>query len=333
MKSWFIFAHITDKKEDEEFYKNFKKCRKNLGNDTSVYILKIYNKRIANILYMSSKEDILLKKSQQKSYSRKNWIGHLVEFIKEDASTRNVDIKAISYYGHGGSVIIGPWNDPFLGISEFVEYIIKPFDIKLVAYDACYMAGLTSVYETSYYTDFIVASPSWHPDLSVSTLKSFGNLPKNNDNKSWKDYTKKISCEFKITDKYKPKYSCLLPLDLRKLRPVIKRIKELELTSDTVLKLSDPQQFDLFLSITDRKIAKDLQKTIISNECISKCSERIHGISIREPDPKDNWHKYFLKTKWSKILSKIKIINDKEIKSKQLKEKAKKKRKFQSSDC
>lgn len=62
MKSWFIFAHITDKDEHEDFYKNFKKCRKNLDINTSVYILKIYNKRLGNITYMTSNEEILLKK-------------------------------------------------------------------------------------------------------------------------------------------------------------------------------------------------------------------------------------------------------------------------------
>ena len=62
MKSWFIFAHITDKDEHVDFYENFKKCRKNLDINTSVYILKIYNKRLANITYMTSNEEILLKK-------------------------------------------------------------------------------------------------------------------------------------------------------------------------------------------------------------------------------------------------------------------------------
>ena len=119
---------------------------------------------------------------------------------------------------------------------------------------------------------------------------------------------------------------------MRKFKNIVKKIKVLKLTSDTVLKLSDPQQFDLFLSITDEKIAKDIQKTVISKFCINECPKRIHGISIREPDPKDPWHKYFIKTKWSKILNNIEIISDKEIKSKQLKEKSKKKNLY-SKDC
>jgi hypothetical protein len=332
MKSWFIFAHITDKDEDEEFYNNFKKCRKNLDTNTSVYILKIYSKRLANIIYMTSDEEILLKKSQQKSYSRKSWLENLVDLIKLDSIDRKTDIKAISYYGHGGSVVVGPWDDPFLGVSELLEYIAKPFNIKLIAYDACYMGGVTSIYETSHYSKFAVASPSWHPDLSVSILKNFGTLPNVNDDKTWKNYTKNLACEFKRTNKYKPKYSCLVPLDLRKFKNIVKKIKVLKLTSDTVLKLSDPQQFDLFLSITDQKIAKDIQKTVISNFCINECPERIHGISIREPDPKDPWHKFFVKTKWSKILNNIEIISDKEIKLKQIKEKSKRKNLY-SKDC
>ena len=334
MRSWFIFAHVVDEDEKKEFDRIFKKCRKNLDNNTSVYILRIYSKKLANVYHITSEKQTIVLKSQQKDLTRRRWISSLVNFVKRQSEKNKDEIKALSYYGHGGSVVIGKWQDPLLGVSQFTNYVIKPFgDIKLITMDSCYMGGLTSMYEVSAYCKFAAASPSWHPDLSVSSLKAFGKLPKSDDDETWKNYTKSLSCEFKITGR-KPKYSCFMPIDLRNLRKIVNKIKVLNLTKDSVLKLNDPQQFDLYLSVPDEKIRSQLKDIIISKTCMSECPKRINGISVREPDPSDAWHEYFVKTEWSRVLKNIKIVNDETIEKEQEKKKTKKRpSKMKQGDC
>lgn len=307
MRSWLVFAHIVNQDEKDEFDKNFKKCKKNLDDNTSVYVLRIYNKKLANVYYITKEKQEIIFKSRQKDLSRRRWLTMLVNFIKNDSNNRDTEIKAISYYGHGGSVVIGPWSEPFLGISQFTDYIIKPFNPILITMDSCYMGCLTSMYEVAEYCKFAAASPSWHPDLSVSTLKIFGKLPLTDDDETWQNYTKYISCEFQSTGR-KPKYSCLLPIDLRNLRNLVGQIKVLKFNKQTNLKLNDPQQHDLYLSITDKDLQNKFKDILINKRCIDRCSERINGISIREMDSDDPWHSYFVKTKWYRVFKKIKVI-------------------------
>lgn len=310
MRSWLIFAHVISKSEQQEFDRNLRKCQKKLNDNTSVYILKIYNKKLATVYYLSKKAGIeIIFKSRQLDLTFNKWIKKLVKFIKTDTIKNQTEIKALSYYGHGGSVVIGPWGDPLLGISDFVKLVIKPFDIILVTMDSCYMGGMTSIYEIAHHCKFAAASPSWHPDLSVSTLYKFGSLPLDNNDETWKNYTKSLTCEFQSTGK-KPKYSCLVPIDLRNLINFVDKIKVLYLTKNSVLKLQDPNQYDLYLSLEDPILKKEAKEILIDKRCINICPERINGISVRKLDKDDSWHKYFLKTKWAKVYKTLKIVLD-----------------------
>lgn len=309
MKSWLVFAHVISKDEHKEFDKNFKKCQKNLDNNTSVYILKIYNKKLATIYYLSKKAGVeIILKSRQLDLTFNKWIKKLVNFIKTDTVNRQTEIKALSYYGHGGSVVVGPWADPLLGISDFVKLVIKPFDIILVTMDSCYMGGMTSIYEMAHYCKFAAASPSWHPDLSVSILHKFGSLPTDNNDETWRNYTKSLTCEFQSTGK-KPKYSCLVPIDLRNLINFVNKIKVLYLTKNSVLKLQDPDQYDLYLSL-DPEIKNEAKDILINKRCIDICPERINGISVRKLEKDDPWYKHFIKTKWAKVYKNIKVVSE-----------------------
>lgn len=309
MKSWLIFAHVISKSEQEEFDTNFKKCQKKLDDNTSVYILKIYNKKLATIYYLSKKSGIeILVKSRQLDLTITKWLKTLIKFIKKNTIEKQTEIKALSYYGHGGSVIIGPWRDPLLSISDFAKLIIKPFDVILVTMDSCYMGAITSMYEIAHYCKFAAASPSWHPDLSVSILNTFGSLPIDNNDETWKNYTKKLACEFQNTGK-KPKYSCLVPIDLRNLINLVNQIKVLHLTKNSVLKLQDPDQYDLYLSLEDQTLKNRIKNLLINKNCIKMCPDRINGISVRKLDKDDPWHKYFVKTKWAKQYKRLKIIS------------------------
>jgi hypothetical protein len=309
MKSWLVFAHVIDSFEQKDFDKNFKKCKRNLDENTSVYVLKIYNKKIAHLYYITKNSYTLLLRTTQKNLTLRRWLGDFVDFIKKHMEKNENTIKAISYYGHGGSVIIGPWVDPLMGISQFVSYIVKPFSPLLISMDSCYMGAITSMYECAHYCKFAVASASWHPDLSVSSLKTFGKLPQDDDDSNWKQYTKSLSCEFNVTGR-KPKYSCLLPLDLRNLVQIVSKIRVLKLNNNSNLKLSDPQQFDLYLAIDDENVKQEIQSVLINKKCLEICPKRINGISVREPDSRESWNKYYVKTKWSKAIKNIKIITE-----------------------
>jgi hypothetical protein len=310
MKSWLVFAHVISQSEQQEFDRNFKKCSKNLDDNTSVYILKIYNKKLATIYYISKQSGIeIIFKSRQLDLTLNKWIKKLVTFIKKDSINRNTEIKALSYYGHGGSVVLGPWADPLLGISDFTNLVVKPLDIILVTMDSCYMGGMTSMYEMAHYCKFAAASPSWHPDLSISTLRNFGKLPKDDNDETWRNYTRSLTCEFQSTGK-KPKYSCLVPIDLRNLINFVDKIKVLYLTKNSVLKLQDPDQYDFYLSLEDPVLKNEAEEILINKRCIDICPERINGISVRKLDKDDSWYKYYVKTKWAKVYKKLKIVSE-----------------------
>lgn len=308
MKSWFVFAHIIDSFEKDDYNKIFKKCKKNLSKDTDVYVLRIYNKRIARIYHYTQNHEEIILHSRQLKMSRGRWISGLVKFVKDKVKENGSKIHALSYYGHGGSVVVGRWQDPFMGIAEFTKLVIKPIKPTLMAMDSCYMAAITSLYEFAPYCKYVLASPSWHPYASVSQVPMFGKLPISDSDADWKTYAIKLARQFQNLES-NPKYTCLIPFDISGLRDTIKKIKTLYLTKESTLKLNDKQQYDLYLSV-DKSLKKSILKTVLCWKCVEKCPERVYGISVREPDPEDAWHKHFLKTKWSKVLDRIKIVRE-----------------------
>ena len=306
MNSWISLAHITDKFEDNDFKQDLDKMKKNLDNTTDVYIIRIYAKKIAKIIHVTNKKITLLKTIHKKIDSTNAWCLKMVDFVKTQAK----NIIALNYYGHGGAVVIGPWKKPFMSLVNFVKIWVQILKPKILCFDSCYMGSLSSLYEISFHCKFVLASPSWHPYSSLTTLDSFGQLPNFKNKNEIQDYISKLSCEFNHLPRL-PKYACLVAFNLTNLQKLVKNLKVLKLNkSSRIIGAHDDQQYDLNLAVP--KHLKQITKELIISppSCTKNCPKRIHGISVREPDTDDIWHKYFIKMKWAKKLKHVEIIKD-----------------------
>lgn len=306
--SWFIFAHVINSFEKNDFKRDLNKIKRNLTENTDTYVLRIYNKKLAKVFYITNESVTEIYNLRQEKRNQKSWLLHLVNYIKVYAKDHDSKITGLSYYGHGGSFVLGPWHDPFMTLTSFTKIFIKTLRPKIMCFDSCYMGTIACFYEISKYCRYVIASPSWHPYKSICTLHTFGKLKdRDRDESEWKQYITKMTCEY-TDDPSNPKYSCLVGFDLLNLKSIIKKVKTLTFNESTQLKQHDNYQHDLYLALSlEPEIQKKIKEIVITPECIDKCPPRIHGMSIRIPDSKDPWHRFFVKTKWSKVLRRIKI--------------------------
>ena len=302
--SWLVIAHISDRIELGEFNKTFKKVKKNVSETTDVYVISIYRTK-GTIMRITNKSQMIIKIFYQKDDSQKKWCKKMVQFVLKLCKP-----IAMTYYGHGGAVVVGPWNKPWMGLKAFNEIFIKTVKPEIMAFDSCYLGSIVTLYEIEQNVKLVLASPAWHPGSSISELKLFGALPK------YTSATKKavlakyaiaLSCEFS-TIKRLPKYSCLVAFDLTNLDKIVKKIDHLELIDDNNLKLRDPNTYDLLASVNP-KVSKQLSTIVLSKRCMSRCPLTIKGASVSYHDKHDVWNKHFKETKWGKFTRTIDITH------------------------
>lgn len=304
MNTWLIVANTINEKEVVEYDKMYKKCKKQLSADTEVYVIHIYNKKRGKVFRFNKDDQTVLLNSNQESLSQTLWLKKMLNVVLKLAKP-----TALLFSGHAGGVGLGKWTDFLMSLAKFNKIFIKTIKPEVVAFDACYLGSIVSLYEISDNVKYCLASPSWHPFSSITGLKSFGNLPKfteSNKDAIFKKYVTDMACEFN-TIKNQPNYSCLVAFDLTKLQSIIPKIKKLEFTKDHNLKMDDKFHFDLVASI-DKKIAKDLEQIVLSKHCMQKCPITIQGISISHVPKTDSWFDEFDKTKWGKFVKTVELI-------------------------
>ena len=308
--SWLIFAHVINSFEMSDFKRDMKKLQHNLSKDTDTYVLRIYKKKLAKIYHITDSGSKEIYSLRQGKLSKNKWLLHLIRYVKKYANHNDSKILGLTYYGHGGSFVLGPWDDPFITLRRFINIFVKTIKPQLICFDSCYMGAISCLYEIQRHCRFVIASPSWHPYKSLSTTKTFGKLPNANElGIDWKTYVAKLTCEFN-DDPKNPKYSCLIGFDLLNLKTIMKKVKTITFNKNTELKQHDSKQHDLYLTLEmNPSIQQEIKDLVITPTCIDKCPNNIHGMSIREPDYKDPWHHFFIKTKWYKILRKLKIYH------------------------
>jgi len=226
----------------------------------------------------------------------------------------NVKIDAVCIWAHGSGWVLGPWktkNLPFITTPDFVKYIVKPLQPRLLCYDACYMGSISSLYELPSSVEIVVASPAFHPYASILWTRSFANLPKFTTKKSIANYAKRVVCEWN-TFTNEP-FKCLLVFDNKYTYQIAKLIykHKSELKFDKKYSQIDKQESNLHDLYTVARNIPELQKLILKSiqytcpKCVDACTTKVHGISIEKHVPK-KWQEYFYTTKWYKqIFSKI----------------------------
>ena len=314
INSWLIVAHISDQFEVNDFKKIFRRTQKQLTPNTDIYIIYIYHKKQGKIIHITHDSYTVLKGFNQKTNSQTVWCNKMLKFVLDRASP-----VAMSYYGHGGGLVVGPWLNPWMSLKKFNHIFIKRVQPEILCFDSCYLGSIVSLYEICKDVKYVIASPAWHPYTSISSLKLFGQLPqytKQNKHYVFKKYITDMSCQFSKV-KSQPKYSCLVAFDLSNLNNIIPKIKKLEFVKDHNLQLHDPEHYDLISSV-ESHIKKDLEEIVLSKECMSKCPIRIQGISVSHQPKGGAWQDYFTRSRWGKFTKSIKIIHEKDTKHKSL---------------
>lgn len=304
INSWLIVAHITDSFEINDFKKVFKKCQKQLSNNTDIYVIYVYHKKQGKVIHITHDSFDILKHFKQKTNSQTIWCNKMLNFVLKKTTP-----VAMSYYGHGGGLVVGPWSDPWMTLKKFNHIFIKKVKPEILCFDSCYLGSIVALYEIASNVKYVLASPAWHPYTSISSLKLFGKLPEftsQNKHEVFKQYIINMSCEFSKV-KNQPKYSCLVAFDISNLNKIIPQIKKLEFKKDYNLQLHDPDNYDL-LSSVESHIKKDLEDIVLSKECMSKCPIRIHGISVSHQPKGAAWSDYFTSSRWGKFTKSIEII-------------------------
>ncbi len=305
VNSWLIVAHISDTYEVNDFKRIFRKCQKQLTPGTDIYIIYIYHKKQGKIIHIT--HDVpsftVLKGFNQETHSQSVWCNKMLDYVL--ARTKPI---AMSYYGHGGGLVVGPWKDPWMSLKKFNHIFIKRIQPEILCFDTCYLGSIVSLYEISKNVKYVLASPAWHPYNSITSLKLFGKLPtftRENKHTVFKNYIVDMSCEFSKL-KNLPKYTCLVAFDLTTLDKTIKRIKKLTFTKEQNLELHDPDTYDLIASV-EPYLKNDLKTIIISKDCMSRCPIRIQGMAVSYQPKNGAWNNYFIRSRWGKLTKKIKI--------------------------
>lgn len=305
VNSWLIVAHISDSFEVDDFKRIFKKCQKQLKPTTDIYIIYVYHKKQGKIIHITHDNYTVLKVFNQKTNSQTVWCNKMLNYILSLSKP-----VAMSYYGHGGGLVVGPWKNPWMSLKKFNHIFIKKVRPEIICFDSCYLGSIVSLYEISKNVKYVLASPAWHPYTSISSLKLFGKLPlfnRQNKHEVFKKYITNMACEFSRV-KNQPKYSCLVAFDLTTLDRIIRKIKKLELTKDQNLQLHDPDNYDLLASV-ESHIKKDLEKIVLSKKCMSKCPIRIQGISVSFQPRDGAWNDHFTRSRWGKFTKTIEIVH------------------------
>lgn len=306
INSWLIVAHIIDSFEINDFKKIFKKCQKQLSDNTDIYIIYVYKKKRGKVIHITRDSYDILKYFKQKTNSQTVWCNKMLNFVLKKTTP-----IAMSYYGHGGGLVVGPWSNPWMTLKKFNHIFIRKVKPEILCFDSCYLGSIVALYEIASNVKYVLASPSWHPYTSISSLKLFGKLPQftlQNKHKVFQQYIINMSCEFSKV-KNQPKYSCLVAFDISNLNKIIPQIKKLEFKKDHNLQLHDPDNYDL-LSSVESHIKKDLEEIVLSKKCMSKCPIRIRGISVTHQPKGAAWSDYFTSSRWGKFTKTIEIIKD-----------------------
>lgn len=306
-QSWLVVAHVTSLKEKKDFMRIFKTAQKNLHRYTDIYIIYIYHKKIGKIFHITSDTFEVVANMNQGQDGQTKWCNKMVQTV-----LRITQPVAMTYYGHGGGVVIGSWSDPLMSLKKFAKIFVKPVQPKILGLDSCYLGSIVSLYELSPFVNFVLGSPAWHPFTSISSLPLFGKLP-NVTNKTsaeqnalYKKYIIAMSCAFGKL-KGQPKYSCLVAFDLTHMDRIIPQIKTLVFSEQHNLHLQDPDSYDLKESV-EKHLKADIESLVLSKHCMTKCPVKIQGSSVSNFKKNDAWINHFAASRWGKFIKNVKII-------------------------
>lgn len=311
--AWLLFCHAPNGHDWKKLNVSLKKMQMNLSHGVVVYVVKFGPTVVSkSTLQRYTKKEVTLL-GEFRNDGIKDVVPNCKKFVKivrKSCKHDKVVIKAACFWMHGASFGCGPWkkwDEPFLQITDLVKHILAPFPVKLVLFDACYQGGMSCLYEVSRCVEsvkFTLASPAFHPFISLIDTKAFGKLSEKcfTSNKSLKKYAHLLNCQW--NDLTKVKWKCLMVFDMRFILSIGELVKEhfhdLCLNRIAQIDKEDTNLLDLYTCATKVPTLQLLIEKCVDSSC-GKCTSSVtkncHGMSIEGKMPR-KWVKAYKDTLW-----------------------------------
>ena len=321
MFNWLFIAHWHNLREKRVGFKDLKKFRPLHGQKMYIFCFGPYVSSAVEMYIIDS-----IGGFQSMNYfesiptSVHNEIDHIfnrytnnVKHMMFKLEALHIHFDGVFYYGHASSITTGAWYSKkvFLTIADFTTLIILPLQPTIIIWDACYMGLMSPIYEMCRVKSlrYAVASPISHPSLSVLEMKSFSDI--GDPNKILEKILYNITCEYQARPK--PMYKCLMVFDLKKVPPLIKKLKScmhpfkldkyFEFVDENLIDPDDNSTFDLYRSCKDPALKKQIEDIHI-HSCNTDACRTTKGISIDLYVPR-KYRYAFQQMQWYKKLKNV----------------------------
>lgn len=310
--TWLIFVHAPNSKDFKYATKAVERMQKNFqksGNNVDAYVIFFGPtvNSIARLFYVDFHKVHVIE--EVKNNGIDDVVGNIAYFVNI-IKKENIDIDAVCMWCHGaGGAGLGPWKRwirPFLPYVDAVNLLVKPFNVSLVCFDACYQGSMSSLYELPDNVKVVIASPAHHPFASILWCESFALLQKRMNKKKTLEFAMKINCEWNVFAK--PKWKCLLVFDMAVIPEIAKLVKiycnNLVFDKKSQCDGQDANLHDLYTASRNIPILQTvIEKATVAGACGKQCNKQINGMSTEAAFCR-KWVKPFIRTKWYKEIVK-----------------------------
>lgn len=329
MANWLVFIHSSNSKDHKYADRYLKSIRQNLNQakkSVNVYVIQFgpTKRSPAVLLLISNHESRVIKTITPPE------MGSVVDITADFIRTlKGVPIDAICGSFHGSGFCMGPWKGTkqcFMTITDFVKHVVKPLKVKLVCFDSCYMGNMTCLYEMPNFVQYVVASPGFHPYVSILSTQTFVELSTFKNRQQIVMYVKKLTCEWTIRARKRAAYSCLLVFDMIFIPTIANLVKtcwpDLNFGKHSQIDKEDSNLSDLYsASLASHNVKRQNGQTQRANSattsveqlqqaiknCVVDCGtirpcSTVHGPSVERRMPR-KWQSEYKATQWySKVL-------------------------------
>ncbi|KAL3676094.1 hypothetical protein R1sor_026042 [Riccia sorocarpa] len=312
-KHWLVFTHAANSRDYGLAKEALRRMQQNLDRDTTVFSIFFGPtlKSVATLEHHVYNEcfPIASEKNEttETALDITIFFTEIIQNILSDARDR-VSGVCIWSHGSGGSGIgvWKKWKTPFMSCVDLVRTIIKPFQPRIVCFDACYQGSISCLFELVGVTDIVVASPGFHPFCSILWTKAFGELSKIRLTKrEIENYAHNIACEWhSMTGVY---YKCLLVFDMAVIPEMAAAVKEnwdhLIFDERSQIDKEDANLHDIFIAARNVSIVQRLANKSISQvtrqclTCRPSCTRWVNGPSV-EARLLRKWQHAYVQTAW-----------------------------------
>lgn len=303
--NWLIYFQIN-KNEGRHLQKTIDLMCSNMNRNVTAFVMHFGPSTASDaklIMYRSNERRLLLR---YRNKGIEDVVGNLKKFSEYIIKSKT-RVDAVCIWAHGAGYGISKWKGwkrPFLQLDDAVRHIITPFKPSLVCFDACFQGNMSCLYEMPLEVRVVMASPAFHPFVSLMWTKTFGKLSAGMNKSEIQRYARKM-CE-QWHQMTRAKWKCMLVFDMNYV-PIIAEMVRKEWDSlifDRVSQIDreDANLHDLFAAARN---VPNLQMMVLQSVrdsgkcCLEQCTTRVRGMSIEAHLPR-KWLTAYTSTRWYK---------------------------------